>query len=177
MRIRSACGADAHGPPPSRRNGERDRRLLCRRRARKGRGECRESLATLLGSTHARADRRAREPWRRRIVAARQGGRCADLEVAADVAARLACCTLSLISAFTVVNTPASETMPARLYEVITETSMPHLEENLRYAITRENRCLAGEDLATAFPVLKSVSLADCKLRHEGRHGDAVAYR
>lgn len=93
------------------------------------------------------------------------------------MAARLACCTLSLISAFTVVNTPASETMPARLYEVITETSMPHLEENLRYAITRENRCLAGEDLATAFPVLKSVSLADCKLRHEGRHGDAVAYR
>jgi hypothetical protein len=92
------------------------------------------------------------------------------------VAARLAFCALTLISAFTAVSIPASETMPARLYEVITETSMPHLEENLRYAVTRENRCLAGEDLASAFPVLKSASLADCRLRHESRHGDAVSY-
>jgi hypothetical protein len=66
--------------------------------------------------------------------------------------------------------------MPARLYEVITETGMPHLEENLRYAVTRENRCLTGEDLASVFPVLKSPSLADCKLQHERRHGDAVSY-
>jgi len=66
--------------------------------------------------------------------------------------------------------------MPAGLYEVITETGMPHLEENLRYATTRENRCLTGEDLATAFPVLKSVSLADCKLRQESRHDEAVSY-
>ena len=49
----------------------------------------------------------------------------------------------------------ASETMPAGLYEVITETGMPHLEENLRYAVTRENRCLTGEDLASAFPILR----------------------
>lgn len=91
-------------------------------------------------------------------------------------AARLAFCTLSLISAFTAVSIPASETSPARLYEVITETGMPHLEENLRYAVTRENRCLTGEQLASAFPILKSASLADCKLRHEARHGDAVSY-
>src|SRR6185503_20372933 len=93
------------------------------------------------------------------------------------MAARLAFRTLTLIGALCAASIPAAETLPARLYDVVTETSMPHLEENLRYAITRENRCLAGEDLATAFPVLKSVSLADCKLRHEGRHGDAVAYR
>ena len=92
------------------------------------------------------------------------------------MAGRLAFGALTLISAFTAVSIPAAETMPARLYEVVTETSMPHLEENLRYAVTRENRCLAGEDLASAFPVLKSASLADCKLRHEGRHGDAVSY-
>ena len=91
-------------------------------------------------------------------------------------AARLAFCTLSLISAFTAGSIPASETSPARLYEVITETGMPHLEENLRYAVTRENRCLAGEDLASAFPVLSHASLADCKLRHESRHGDVVSY-
>lgn len=65
---------------------------------------------------------------------------------------------------------------PARLYEVITETSMPHLEENLRYAVTRQKRCLTGADLATAFPVLESASLADCKLQHAGRNGDDVSY-
>lgn len=90
--------------------------------------------------------------------------------------ARFVFCTLSLVGAFIAVSTPASETMPARLYEVITETGMPHLEENLRYAVTRENRCLTGQDLASAFPILKSASLADCKLRHESRHGDAVSY-
>jgi hypothetical protein len=66
--------------------------------------------------------------------------------------------------------------MPAGLYEVITQTGMPHLEENLRYAVTRENRCVTGEELASAFPILKSVSLADCKLSDESRHGEVVSY-
>ena len=66
--------------------------------------------------------------------------------------------------------------MPAGLYEVITQTGMPHLEENLRYAVTREHRCLTGEELASAFPILKSVSLSDCKLRDESRHADVVSY-
>jgi hypothetical protein len=86
-------------------------------------------------------------------------------------AARLASCTLSLYSAFAL-----SDTSSARLYEVITETGMPHLEENLRYAVTREHRCLAQDNLASEFPVLKSASLADCKLRYESRYGDAVSY-
>lgn len=41
--------------------------------------------------------------------------------------------------------------MPRRLYEITTETGMPHLENNLRYADTREKRCLSQQDLATAF--------------------------
>ncbi len=90
--------------------------------------------------------------------------------------ARLIFRTLILVSAFAAVSIPASETRPARLYEVITETGMPHLEENLRYATTRENRCLTDEELASAFPILKSASLADCKLRHQSRHGDADSY-
>jgi hypothetical protein len=92
------------------------------------------------------------------------------------MAARLVFCTLTLIGALSAASIPAAETLPARLYDVVTETSMPHLEENLRYAITRENRCLAGEDLASAFPVLKSASLADCRLRPEGRRDDAISY-
>jgi hypothetical protein len=89
--------------------------------------------------------------------------------------ARLIFSTLLLISAVAAVST-ASETTPARLYEVITETGMPHLEENLRYATTREKRCLTDEELALAFPILKSASLADCKLQRESQHGNAVSY-
>jgi hypothetical protein len=83
---------------------------------------------------------------------------------------------LSLVSAFTAAGVAAPETSPARLYEVITETGMPHLEENLRYAVTRENRCLTEAELASAFPILSHASLAGCKLRHERREGDAVSY-
>lgn len=83
---------------------------------------------------------------------------------------------LSVIGALTAVSLPASETTPARLYEVTTETGMPHLEENLRYAVTTENRCLTGGDLVSAFSILKSASLADCKLGHERRQGDAVSF-
>jgi hypothetical protein len=93
-----------------------------------------------------------------------------------SIRARSTICTLSLIGAFTAVSIPASQRSPARLYEVVTQTGMPHLDENLRYAVTREHRCLTDEELASAFPILKSASLADCKLRHEGRHGDAVSY-
>jgi hypothetical protein len=93
-----------------------------------------------------------------------------------NVPARSILRTLTLVSAFAAVSIPASDTTPARLYEVITETGMPHLEENLRYAVTRENRCLTDEELASAFPILKSASLADCKLRREGPRSDDASY-
>lgn len=92
------------------------------------------------------------------------------------VPARLIFRTLMLVSAFAAVSIPASETMPARLYEVITETGMPHLEENLRYAVTRENRCLTDEELVSAFPILQHPSLADCKLRRERRDARVDSY-
>jgi hypothetical protein len=94
-----------------------------------------------------------------------------------SIAAQLGVCTLGLLGAFSAARVCASETMSARLYELVTETGMPHLEENLRYAVTRERRCLTGEDLASAFPVMKSASLADCRLRRESRHGESVSYR
>jgi hypothetical protein len=93
-----------------------------------------------------------------------------------SVATRWALGALSVISALTAVSLPASETTPARLYALTTETGMPHLEENLRYAVTRENRCLTGGDLVSAFTILKSAPLAGCKLRHERRQDDAVSY-
>jgi len=58
----------------------------------------------------------------------------------------------------------APDAMPAGLYELTTETVMPHLEEALRYATTRETRCLGRADLATAFPILAHDALRGCLL-------------
>ena len=70
----------------------------------------------------------------------------------------------------------AAEPMFPQLYEIITETAMPHLEENLRYATTREQRCFDQNDLLPAFPALQSVALKDCRLDQESRQQDAVSY-
>ena len=51
-----------------------------------------------------------------------------------------------------------------RLYEMTTETGMPNLDENLRYAVVTEKRCLNTHDLSDAFWILNDVSLQDCKL-------------
>jgi hypothetical protein len=69
----------------------------------------------------------------------------------------------------------ASEPIPTLLYEVTTETGMPHLEENLRYTITRQQRCLAHEPFASAFPILSHPALAGCRLEGEARQGDTVS--
>jgi hypothetical protein len=53
---------------------------------------------------------------------------------------------------------------------------MPHLEENLRYSVTHERRCLARQDLATAFPILEHASLKGCRLDHETPGQDSVSY-
>jgi hypothetical protein len=86
-------------------------------------------------------------------------------------------CRLSLLVLLAAQCARATESMPSSLYEVVTETGMPHLEENLRYAVTRETRCLSGADLASAFPVLEHASLADCALQHERREGETISYR
>jgi hypothetical protein len=55
---------------------------------------------------------------------------------------------------------------------------MPHLEESLRYATTREQRCLKGDEPAAAlFPILQHPSLEGCRLASERRRGDTMRYR
>lgn len=61
-----------------------------------------------------------------------------------------------------------------RLYEVATETGLPHLEENLRYATTRSKVCLGRPQLATAFPILHHEALKGCKLDHERSAGSSL---
>ncbi len=70
----------------------------------------------------------------------------------------------------------ASEILPPKYYQVTTETGMPHLEENLRYATTREKRCLSHRELATAFPVLQHEALSGCRLDRESRQAGGVSY-
>jgi hypothetical protein len=70
----------------------------------------------------------------------------------------------------------AIEPLPPRLYDVTIETSLPHLEENLRYSITHEKRCLAEKDFSTAFPVLAHPALASCRLDLDGRTSGHISY-
>lgn len=81
---------------------------------------------------------------------------------------------------------------PVALYEITTEIGMPHLEDNLRYTITHERRCLSRDQLHRLFPILQHPALAGCYLgapaassAHEvsypllceGRHGTTGAAR
>jgi hypothetical protein len=70
----------------------------------------------------------------------------------------------------------AAESESRRLYEIVTETVMPHLEENLRYATTREESCLEQDELWSAFPILHHPALQDCRLDAADRQQDAVSY-
>ncbi len=70
----------------------------------------------------------------------------------------------------------AQQTQP-RLYDVVTETEMPHLEENLRYATRHERLCLDTHDLSTAFWMLGHASLKDCQLVKTGQSAASANYR
>jgi hypothetical protein len=61
-------------------------------------------------------------------------------------------------------------------YDVTARTLMPNLEDNLRYAMTRERRCLRAHDLATVFPILRHHSLEGCTLGAETRRGATIGY-
>lgn len=65
---------------------------------------------------------------------------------------------------------------PSRLYEMSTETGMPHLETNLRYAVVTKKRCLSTHDLSGAFWMLNDVSLQDCTLVKAVQDTDSAAY-
>jgi hypothetical protein len=70
-----------------------------------------------------------------------------------------------ILAALLFILPAASATEPrSRLYEVTTETGMPHLEENLRYATRIERSCIDPRQLTTAFWMLRDVSLQDCEL-------------
>ena len=55
-------------------------------------------------------------------------------------------------------------------YDVTATIAMPHLEENLRYATTRERRCLDPHDASSVFPILQHPSLYGCRLFNRRPH-------
>ena len=63
-----------------------------------------------------------------------------------------------------------------RLYQMTTETLMPHLEENLRYAVRKEQRCISTHDLSALFWMLGEVSLQDCTLVKSTEEADSALY-
>jgi hypothetical protein len=67
------------------------------------------------------------------------------------------------------------ESGPA-LYGLTTETGMPNLEENLRYATTHTRHCLDRASLYTAFPILEHPALKGCRLIHPTRQEDLLYY-
>jgi hypothetical protein len=70
-----------------------------------------------------------------------------------------------------------SDAARPQLYELTTETSMPHLEENLRYANTTRRQCLALSQLTTAFPILRHPALEGCKLENELHQSQSLSYQ
>ena len=84
-----------------------------------------------------------------------------------SVASALAYCVAA--TALACAQAAASDAPAAGLYDITVETSMPHLEENLRYTVEREQRCLTREQVFTIFPVLRHAALADCRLGDERR--------
>lgn len=83
---------------------------------------------------------------------------------------------IAISSALIVSCVRAADVPPRRLYELTTETGMPHLEENLRYATTHETRCLARHELWLAFPVLNHPALQRCKLGDERRRENGLTF-
>lgn len=71
---------------------------------------------------------------------------------------------------------PATASGPA-WYRVRTETSMPNLEENLRYATRIEERCVDPADLADQFWMTRDSALTDCVLEKTRQDAMTADYR
>lgn len=69
----------------------------------------------------------------------------------------------------------SSQAVSPGLYEISNETLMPHLEDNLRYANSRERQCLRADLPEAFFPILRHQSFDGCELG-AGNGRDPVYY-
>lgn len=84
--------------------------------------------------------------------------------------------TLSSCAPVSAQSPPSAQSLPQALYEVTTETGMPNLEENLRYAARTDRRCLDPQDLSTVFWMLRHESLQDCRLQKAAQRDATASY-
>ena len=63
------------------------------------------------------------------------------------------------------------------LYEVVVQTSMPHLEENLRYTKTTSRKCLRRSELLVTFPILSEGAFSECRLSQQAQSDSYASYR
>ena len=63
------------------------------------------------------------------------------------------------------------------LYEIVVQTAMPHLEENLRYTRTTAKKCLTRSELFVAFPILTQGAFNECGLSQRAVSASDASYR
>jgi hypothetical protein len=82
------------------------------------------------------------------------------------------------ISAAALVFLPANSAQAdgSWLYEIVIETGMPNLEENLRYATTKSTQCSNDYELAHSFSALRHDALRGCELERGSHLSDGSSY-
>ncbi len=82
------------------------------------------------------------------------------------------------IAAAALVFLPASSAQAngSWLYEIVIETGMPNLEENLRYATTKSTQCFSDSELAHSFSALRHDALRGCELQRDSHLSDGSSY-
>ena len=61
-------------------------------------------------------------------------------------------------------------------YDLTTETTLPHLEEALRYATTHTHQCLREPDATSLFPLLRHQAFTGCHLIPDHNAGDHARF-
>jgi hypothetical protein len=74
---------------------------------------------------------------------------------------------LGIVSCTVVATYAAAQSnvhVPPGLYALTIQTVLPHLEEALRYATVKANRCLADDSADSFFPLLRHEAFSGCSL-------------
>jgi hypothetical protein len=66
--------------------------------------------------------------------------------------------------------------VPSGEYELTIQTVLPHLEEALRYATTRQLQCLHDPDATNIFPLLQHQAFAGCTLVPAAAASDGLRF-
>ena len=114
------------------------------------------------------------KPGKKRMV------RISRVAQARSMTPALRICTALLIASVLGVQAPPcalASDEGVSLYEIVVQTSMPHLEENLRYTKTTAKRCLTRSELLVAFPILTEGAFNECGLAQQALSDSHASYR